>query len=89
MCCAAGGRGGTWFVGDDWAENHHDVEVQDAYGRRLVQAQLPRSGRDRPAARADRGVVGEDTEPGQVQVGIETYRGPWVAALLAVIASNS
>ncbi|MDT7665848.1 MAG: hypothetical protein QOD04_5404, partial [Pseudonocardiales bacterium] len=23
------------FVGDDWAEDHHDVEVQDHAGRRL------------------------------------------------------
>jgi len=23
------------FVGDDWAEDHHDVEVRDATGRRL------------------------------------------------------
>jgi hypothetical protein len=23
------------FVGDDWAEDHHDVEVQDKAGRRL------------------------------------------------------
>lgn len=30
------------FVGDDWAEDHHDVEVQDATGRRLGKARLPR-----------------------------------------------
>lgn len=29
------------FVGDDWAEDHHDVEVQDHTGRRLVKARLP------------------------------------------------
>jgi hypothetical protein len=29
------------FVGDDWAEAHHDVEVMDATGRRLVKARLP------------------------------------------------
>ena len=28
------------FVGDDWAEDHHDVEVQDAQGRRLARARL-------------------------------------------------
>jgi hypothetical protein len=25
------------FVGDDWAEDHHDVEVQDQTGRRLAK----------------------------------------------------
>jgi hypothetical protein len=28
------------FVGDDWAEDHHDVEVMDAAGRRLARARL-------------------------------------------------
>lgn len=29
------------FVGDDRAENHHDVEVQDVTGRRLGKARFP------------------------------------------------
>jgi hypothetical protein len=29
------------FVGDDWAEEHHDVEVQGQAGRRLGKAKLP------------------------------------------------
>ena len=29
------------LVGDDWAEDHHDVEVLDAAGRRLARARLP------------------------------------------------
>src|SRR4051794_26655431 len=29
------------FVGDDWAEDHHDVEVLDESGRRLAKARLP------------------------------------------------
>jgi transposase len=29
------------FVGDDWAEDHHDVEVMDSRGRRLAKARLP------------------------------------------------
>lgn len=29
------------FVGDDWAEDHHDVEVMDGSGRRLAKARLP------------------------------------------------
>jgi hypothetical protein len=29
------------FVGDDWAEDHHDIEIVDEDGRRLVQRRLP------------------------------------------------
>ena len=29
------------FVGHDWAEAHHDIDVQDAQGHRLAQARLP------------------------------------------------
>ena len=29
------------FVGDDWAEDHHDIEVQDEKGRVLARARLP------------------------------------------------
>jgi hypothetical protein len=29
------------FVGDDWAEAHHDIEVQDELGRALVRRRLP------------------------------------------------
>ena len=29
------------FVGDDWAEDHHDVEVQDEQGRAVKRARLP------------------------------------------------
>ena len=31
------------FVGDDWAEDHHDVEVQDEDGRRLARADCRRA----------------------------------------------
>jgi transposase len=73
-----------WFVGDDWAEDHHDVEVQDQSGRRLARARLPEGVAG--IARLHEliaGLVAEDTAPGQVLVGIETDRGPWVAALVA------
>jgi hypothetical protein len=33
-----GGR--VLFVGDDWAEDHHDVELVDEGGRRLARARL-------------------------------------------------
>jgi len=29
------------FVGDDWAEDHHDLEIEDEAGRRLVRVRLP------------------------------------------------
>jgi len=72
------------FVGDDWAEDHHDVEVQDDTGRRLGTARLEEgiTGIDRLhtllATHTDRGAG-----PVEVVVGIETERGPWVQALLA------
>jgi hypothetical protein len=34
---------GIWmiFVGDDWAEDHHDVYVMDEAGKRLAAQRLP------------------------------------------------
>ena len=73
-----------WFVGDDWAEDHHDVEVQDQAGRRLARARLPEGvegiGRLHELIAA---AVDGEAEADQVLVGIETDRGPWVAALVA------
>jgi transposase len=71
------------LIGDDWAEDHHDVEVQDEAGRKLAAATLPE------------GVVGiaklheliarhgGELDAGKVIVGIETDRGSWVQALIA------
>ncbi len=71
------------FLGDDWAEAHHDIELQDVDGRVLVRRRLPEG----VAGIADlHSLVGDhlgDDEPGQVLVGIETDRGPWVQALIA------
>ena len=80
------------FVGDDWAEDHHDVEVLDDTGRRLAKARLPEGMTgmarlhellaehlDEDAIDSETGTLGE----GEVIVGIETDRGPWVAALIA------
>jgi Transposase/Transposase IS116/IS110/IS902 family len=72
------------FLGDDWAEAHHDIELVDESGRRLARRRLP-EGVDGLAALhallADH--LAEDAEPAEVVVGIETDRGPWVAALIA------
>nr|WP_264083035.1 IS110 family transposase [Actinophytocola algeriensis] len=72
------------FVGDDWAEDRHDVEVMDVSGRRLAKARLPEgvAGMARFHTMIG-GLVGEDPEDVEVLVGIETDRGPWVAALVA------
>jgi len=76
------------FVGDDWAEDHHDVEVMDEAGRRLSKATLPEgiAGITRLHAMiaAQLDPDGDlDAQAGQVLIGIETDRGPWVQALIA------
>jgi transposase len=73
------------FVGDDWAEDHHDVEVQDESGRTLKTARLP-EGMDGMARFHElvAALLPEDAEPSQVLVCIETDRGPWVRALVTV-----
>lgn len=72
------------FVGDDWAEAHHDVEIQDEQGRRLAVRRLPEGVvgiAGLHALLAEH--LGADATPSDVVVGIETDRGPWVQALLA------
>lgn len=72
------------FVGDDWAEDHHDVEVMDDSGRRLAKARLPEGVAGVSRLHAMLGnLVEVDTEQVEVLVGIETDRGPWVGALVA------
>jgi transposase len=72
------------FVGDDWSEEHHDVELQDESGRRLGKAKL-----DEGIAGVARlhAMIGEHVDAGanpeEVMIGIETDRGPWVQALIA------
>jgi transposase len=79
------------FVGDDWAEDHHDVEIVDDQGRRLARRRLPEGldGITRLHALIAQFFPDEwsELEPGeaasQVKVGIETDRGQWVQALIA------
>jgi transposase len=71
------------FIGDDWAEAHHDVEVQDGDGRRLSRRRLPEGVAGIAVLHALIADHLGDDEPDTVVVGIETDRGPWVQALLA------
>jgi hypothetical protein len=69
------------FVGDDWAEKHHDLCVMDEVGTVLAVARLPEGleGLERLHA-----LLGDNAqEPKEVVVGIETDRGIWVGALVA------
>jgi transposase len=71
------------FIGDDWAEAHHDIEVQDVDGRRLARRRLPEGVAGIAGLHALIADHLGDDGPDTVVVGIETDRGPWVQALLA------
>jgi transposase len=72
------------FVGDDWAEDHHDVEVMDEAGKVLARRRLPEGVAGMAGLHALIGrFVPEGPGDAEVVVGIETGRGPWVAALIA------
>ena len=79
------------WVGDAWAEDHHDIEIQGEDGRRLARARLPEGlegitrlhaliAKHPPASWAELESV---EAAGRVRIGIETDRGTWVQALLA------
>ena len=69
------------FVGDDWAQDHHDVYVMNEAGVQVAARRLPE------------GLVGvgqlhdliatHAEDPGEVIVGIEKDHGLWVGALAA------
>ncbi len=64
------------FLGDGWAEAHHDVELQDEHGRVVARRRLPEGVvglAQLHALFAEH--LGEDDEPSSVLVGIETDRG--------------
>lgn len=69
------------FVGDDWAEAHHDVYVMDEAGTRLVSRRLPEGLEGISGFHAL--VAGHADDPSEVVVGIETDRGLWVDSLAA------
>src|SRR5262249_58903733 len=69
------------FVGDDWAEDHHDVYLMDEAGQRLAARRLPeglagiRGLHELIAAHAE--------EPDQGMIGTENDRGLWGSAVAA------
>ncbi|GIM66833.1 IS110 family transposase [Planomonospora venezuelensis] len=72
------------YVGNDWAEEHHDIALLDEEGRLLATGRLPEgvAGITRLHELIGKHSSGAE-QPPQVVVGIETDRGPWVQALLA------
>ena len=67
------------FVGDDWAEDHHDVYLMDADGARLASRRLPEG---LTGVGALHELIADHVgEPSQVVIGIETDRGLWLQAL--------
>jgi len=70
----------TVFVGDDWAEDHHDVHLMTSDGVRLEAKRLPEGVEG--LARLH-GLIAEHAgDPSEVVVGIETERGMWVQSLI-------
>ena len=78
------------FVGDDWAEAHHDVYVCDEAGTRLAARRVPEGVGG--LAVLHELIATHASDPFEVVVGIETDRGLWVQALVeanyAVYAIN-
>ncbi|WP_406432177.1 IS110 family transposase [Streptomyces sp. NBC_00631] len=72
------------LTGDDWAEDHHDIEVQEEAGRQLAMARLP-EGVEGIAKLHElfAKLGGEDLDPAGVMIGLETDPGTWVQALPA------
>jgi hypothetical protein len=74
------------YIGDDWAEGHHDVAVQDEAGKTLARRRLAEGAdgiaRFHELVASRFGGDGEP-DPAEVIVVIETERGPWVKALAA------
>jgi transposase len=69
------------FVGDDWAEDHHDAYLMNDTGDKLAARRLPEG---LAGMRVFHELVAAHAEdPAQVVIGIETDRGLWVDALTA------
>ena len=69
------------FVGDDWAQDHHDVYVMDEAGAQLAARRLPEGLTGIGQLHDLIAMHAED--PSEVIVGIEKDHGLWVGALAA------
>ena len=69
------------FVGLDWAEDHHDVFIEDDTGRRLGDGRLPEGVEG--VARFHEWVARHVDEPADAVVATETDRGLFIGALVA------
>lgn len=69
------------FVGHDWAEDHHDVFIEDDTGRKIGGGRLS-EGID-GIARFHEMVAGHVDDPADVVIGSETDRGLFVNTLVA------
>lgn len=69
------------FVGNDWAEDHHDIHVMDEQGKKVLARKLPEGVGGVSAFHA---LIAEHAgDPQEVLVGIETDHGLWVTSLIA------
>ncbi len=68
------------FVGNDWAEDHHDVWVMDDVGERLAYHRFSEG--IEGVGEFHELVAGFVQDPGEVVIGVETDRGLWVGALV-------
>jgi len=69
------------FVGDDWAQDHHDVYLMDEAGARLAARRLPEGLAG--IGQLHELIANHAEDPAEVIIGIETDRGLWVGALAA------
>ena len=80
-----------FFVGNDWAEDHHDVEIVDEQGHRLARRRVLEGldgvtrlhGLIAQFVPEEWGALDPADAAARVKVGIETDRGVWVQALIA------
>ena len=71
---------GLIFVGNDWAEDHHDIHVMNTDGSKIAARRFPEG----VAGISDfHALIAQHaTDPAEVVVGIETDHGLWVASLV-------
>lgn len=72
---------GKVFVGHDWAEDHHDVCIEDRDGRKLAGGRLPDGVEG--VARFHELIAAHVEDAGEVTIATETDRGLFVAAMVA------